>query len=803
MSKTNAELIQNAIESGGLQNEFGYFDSKTSAFVITNILTPKPWVNVMSNGDYGLVLSQAGGGFSWVQNSQLRRLTRWEQDLVLDNYGRWVYFMDTDGGEVFSTTYAPTRQKAEQDSVEHGLGYTTFRRRFGDLESEHTVFVPLDGSVEHGLIRITNHGTTPKQVRVGSYVEWFLGSQGEWHREFHRLFISVEATENAVLAWKRQGLDEGTRIPPEVPMVAFVGVDGLNGPTWFADRSQWIGREARIDRPEGLVSDIPSSVTGRWDDPIGAFRAEATIEPGETLEFGLTIGAAGNRSEALVEAGVTVATIKGRLEQAKSHFAKSCGQLGVSTGVPAFDMMNNAWLPHQAYTGRLVARSAYYQQGGAYGYRDQLQDSLSLLETEPDVTFRQLEIHAEAMYEDGGVRHWWHPETRIFAESHHSDTCLWLAFGMLAYLEETADFGLLEKPVRYLKHETQEFGRTGSMLDHCLNGIEHMLARRSSRGLPLIGSGDWNDGLSHAGIEGKGESVWVAMFGFHILLRMADVLEQVGERAKATRLRTEASALQTAVEAYAWDGDWYIAGTSDNGQPFGSKSNVEGQIFLNPQTWAAITGIGDPDRVVRALQSAKEQLVKPYGALLLAPAYKTVDPYVGYITRYSPGLRENGGVYSHASTWAVQAFAQAGDIDTAYAIYKGMMPPLRAAESAERYQAEPYVMPGNVDGPDSPYEGRAGWTWYTGSAAWMRRIALQSLLGVRATLAGLELNGRVPKDLGHVRVTRPFRGDTFDIEIEPGTEHRLIVDGKPHQGQVVAASGESLRRSIRLEATTP
>jgi cellobiose phosphorylase len=352
------------------------------------------------------------------------------------------------------------------------------------------------------------------------------------------------------------------------------------------------------------------------------------------------------------------------------------------------------------------------------------------------------------------VRHWWHPGTDIYADSRHSDTCLWLAFATLEYLDETADFGALEKPEPYLSRQAGGPGRTDSLLEHCLRGIERMLENRSHRGLPLIGGGDWNDGLSHAGLDGKGESVWLAMFAYGVLTRMADVL----------------------------------------GQPFGSHSCPEGAIFLNPQSWSVITGVATPERARRAMESVQEHLVKPYGTLLLHPAYRTVDPFVGYITRYAPGLRENGGVYSHASTWAVQAFAQLGDVETAYAIYKGMMPPLRAAHDADAYQAEPYVMPGNVDGPDSPYEGRAGWTWYTGSAAWMRRVALHWLLGIRPTFEGLRIEPELPQGLGPVKLIRPFRGDVLEIELHPGNGNRLTVDGRPHDGGGIAASGQGLRR---------
>jgi cellobiose phosphorylase len=385
--------------------------------------------------------------------------------------------------------------------------------------------------------------------------------------------------------------------------------------------------------------------------------------------------------------------------------------------------MCNSWLPYQAIAGRLFAKCAYYQQGGAYGYRDQLQDSLMLLDWDPAHTLLQLGRHAEAMYEDGGVRHWWHPGTDIFVRSHHSDTCLWLAFGVLAYLETTNDTAALDEDFAFLSRETEKPSSHGTLWAHCLRGIDRTLSKLSPRGLPLLGAGDWNDGLSHAGIEGIGESVWLAMFLFDILTRWQPFLEKTGQHDVARKFADAAVGLKQAVNDHAWDGEWYIAGTRDDGKPFGSHTCEEGKIFLNPQTWAVISGIAPPERVEQAMNSVRKHLLCPFGALLLQPAYSKVDPYIGYITRYAPGLRENGGVYSHASTWAIKAFTMIDDQETALAIYRGMLPPLRAEADVELYAAEPYVMPGNVDGPDSPYKGRAGWTWYTGSAAWMVRVA--------------------------------------------------------------------------------
>jgi len=380
-------------------------------------------------------------------------------------------------------------------------------------------------------------------------------------------------------------------------------------------------------------------------------------------------------------------------------------------------------LPYQAIACRMYARCAYYQQGGAYGFRDQLQDSLMLLDRDPRATLAQLGRNAEAMYEDGGVRHWWHPGTQIFSESHHSDTSLWLAYGTLEYLEATGDEAALQSRFKFLNRSTQRYGTGGSLWEHCLRGVDRALSMRSARGLPLIQAGDWNDGLSHAGLEGRGESVWLAMFLYDILQRWAPHLDKLEEHGTAARFRREAAQLREAVHEYAWDGEWYIGGTRDDGKPFGSRDCQEGRIFLNPQTWAVLSGIAPADRIESAMQAVRDQLLTPYGALLLKPAYKKVDPYIGYITRYAPGLRENGGVYSHASTWAALAFAKLADLETAQKIYRGMLPPLRSEANADLYAAEPYVMPGNIDGPDSPFAGRAGWTWYTGSAAWMVRIA--------------------------------------------------------------------------------
>jgi len=725
-----SDVLRSSVSGTGdrlFSNPYGYFDAGSKEFVITDVLTPRPWANVMSNDKYGLVLSQAGGGFSWADNCQLYRISRWEQDLVQDAYGRYLYIQDLDApSDLWSTTYQPTRRSADIDEVRHGLGSTTFIREFNGLRTEHTVFVPREDCAEVWIVEVQNLTDQPRRIRLGSYLEWHLGSIGDWHREFHRLFMESRGAGKTLVAWKHPGLVEHKRTEAQEPLRSFVSWSGVDGVLWVTDKQEWLGRAGSPAAPRAFFGDVSLSTTARWDEPVAGGLASIELGPNESRTIVITIGAAPSEAAALELSGKYDAD-SARIELAATlkGWHDRCAAMNVATGDEAIDFMSNSWLPYQAIAGRLWAKCAYYQQGGAYGYRDQLQDSLMLLDSDPARTLVQLGRHAEAMYEDGGVRHWWHPDTDIFVHSHHSDTCLWLSYGVLAYLDATGNTAALDDNYRFLSRETEKPGEQGSLWNHCLRGINRALSRRSSRGLPLLGAGDWNDGLSHAGIDGKGESVWMAMFLFDILKRFAPILRSLGQPETADRFESEAASLQAAVNEHAWDGEWYIAGTRDDGKPFGSHVCESGKIFLNPQTWAVITGIAPADRAERALLSVREHLLTDFGALLLQPAYSQVDPYIGYITRYAPGLRENGGVYSHASTWAVWAFAKAGDMDTAKAIYKGMLPQLRSQADADLYAAEPYVMPGNVDGPDSPYAGRAGWTWYTGSAAWMVRVAKQ------------------------------------------------------------------------------
>ncbi len=780
-------------------NLYGSFASDGREFTITNLATPMPWTNVMSNGKYGLVISQNGGGFSWGDNSQVSRITRWNQDLVEDRQGRFVFVQDlAHPDQLWSTTRQPVNAEAEAESVTHGLGYTIYAKSIAGIESTHTVFVPSDDPCEVWILRLRNTSGRVRELRVASYVEWQLGSSNDWHHEFHRLFYVSGREEGFVHARKLPGLPNESREQEPTQPMAFHSVHGMAVGNWLEDKSSFLGKPADLGRPGFLYGHQPELENPRWNDPVASGIGDVALAPGEERTLVFLIGTVDDVAAArkLVQK-YTVTTAVKELERVQEGWAEFCDRCKVETEDPAFDLMNNFWLKYQTLAARMVARCAYYQQGGAYGFRDQLQDSLAMLTLDSDITKKQILRHAEATYTDGAVRHWWHPDTPIFAESHHSDTPLWVSYATLAYLDETNDLSLLDERCRFLDRATQSLGPEGSLLDHCLLGIRRVLGLRSERGVPLIFSGDWNDGLSHAGIEGKGESFWLGMFLYDILNRWTPVLSENGYGDIAAEFKTAKDEILAAVNEYGWDGDWYLQGTRDDRLPLGSASCDAGRIFLNPQTWSVISGIAPADRANKAMDAARSHLLESYGALLLSPAFSRLDPNVGYITRYAPGLRENGGVYSHASTWMIQALAMSGHQDEARTLYRDMLP--CNGRDAEHYSAEPYVMPGNVDGPDSPFEGRAGWTWYTGSSAWMYRMALDWICGVRASRAGLIVDPKSGASPLNYKLSRTFRGDKFVFDVAgQGSKCEIECRTATINGKVLQSTGSGAEHHVRV-----
>lgn len=785
-----------------LGNTYGSFTDGGRAFRITNPATPMPWINVISNGRFGLTISQNGGGFSFYDDAQHCVITRWEMDLIRDCSGKFLYLMDTASGEVWSVAPTPTGCTHDEYSCTHEIGATTFNTLKSGIRAKWTLSVAPDCGAEIWLLELTNTGTTPRSIRACSYLEWCCGVAPDTKREFHRLFIETthDTKRDAIFATKNMW-----DIPPKSEKDhwnqhwPYAAAHTARGPFTAkmaqADKEAFIGRYGTTARPKGLVAGSTVGGFGRFADQCAAMGGDLTLAPGATAKLHFVIAIGQNIAEAggIIDRFGTFEAAEAAVDRTRSEWLARVQSTKVATESDEFNLLNNYWLPYQAISGRLWGRTGYYQQSGAFGFRDQLQDTHVWLPIDPKRCIEHIWYAATRQFEDGSVNHWWHALADFGNHTACSDDYLWLPFLTSSYIKETGDFACLDKVIPFKNggFRTPRKGEptSGTLTEHCKRSIARAFSRLSERGLPHIGSCDWNDGLSAMGIEEKGESVWLAMFLCQVLAEFGAILEKTGHEADAREYAKKRHDLIAAINQHAWDGEYYRCATKDSGEWIGASSCAEGKIHLNPQTWSILADIADDNRAALAWSSAKSRLMMPYGPLLLAPAYTVPDRDIGYITRYSPGSRENGGVYMHAATWALMAACKRKDVETAGRIWKSISPAARG-QKAESYFAEPYVMPGNVDGPLSTTPGRAGWTWYTGSAAWTNKVAMEWVLGIRPTLKGLEIDPCPPRELGEVRVERTWRGVrikvSFDAkDFEAGMKPVLTINGAPIKGNVI------------------
>ncbi|HET9493197.1 MAG TPA: glycosyl transferase family 36 [Chloroflexia bacterium] len=779
-------------------NGYGHFTDDGREYVITRPDTPMPWINVISNGDYGMAISEAGSGYSWRTHASLNRITRWDQDLIRDEWGKYIYVRDAESGEFWSVGRQPCGQELDEYRVRHGMGYTVIESRRGEIECQVTYTVPLGEPCELWLVRLHNRGSRARRLQLFTYFEWLLGAAPDWHREFHRIFIETAYDDDhgVLLAtkvlWDLPG-QQGPHWNRSWPYVAFHSASVL--PVGFdTDKRAFLGRNGRLAAPQALREGSSRRTAGRWGDPVGSLQVAVDLEAGGTSEVVFVLGAAdsSDQARALARKYREAAAGESALSEVREFWADLCGRMFVETPDDALNLMANGWLQYQAICGRLWGRTAYYQAGGAYGFRDQLQDSLVwLLLGKPDKTLEQIRLHAAHQFQEGIVLHWWHPLAETGLRSNYSDDLLWLPFVVLRYIEETGETVCLDEVIPFYDEGS------ASLREHCMRAFEVALGRRSERGLPLILEGDWNDGLNAVGAGGKGESVWMAHFLYGLLRDWAAL--PATEESTRQRFEAEADALRRATNEHAWDGAWYWRATTDSGKLLGSSQSPEGQIFLNAQTWSVLSGLAPDDRAKQAMASARERLYTRYGALLLEPAYQVPDADVGYLSRYAPGTRENGGVYVHASCWAVLAERRMNGAESAYRLWRTFCPPLRG-EQPDRYMAEPYVMPGNVDGPLSEMPGRGGWTWYTGSGQWYLRCLVEGVLGVRAEIGGLRVDRDLPADWQSFRMVRRFRGATYDISVRrAGAEQPVCkVDGKPWDGELLPLADPGSTQRVEI-----
>ncbi len=717
---------------------------------------PAPWVNVIANPRFGTVVSDGGSSYTWCENAHELRLTPWHNDPVTDDGGEVLYLRDEESGHVWHPTSLPAADDAAAGSphvTRHGFGYSVFEHEAGGIRSELTVFVATDAAVKFSRLVLRNDGTASRELSVTAYVEWVLGDQRA--KTASHIQTEVAADSGAVLARNRYSNHFGD-------WVGFLDVDEADrlAGTMTCDRAEFIGRNGSLHRPAALRRAHLSGRSGVALDPCAAIQVPVRLAPGESRQvcFRLGMGRSLDEVQQLVRRFRGRAAVQQALADVHAHWKHLLGAVQVRTPDAALDLLANGWLVYQTLGCRMLARSGYYQSGGAFGFRDQLQDAMALVHARPQVLRDHLVTCAGRQFVAGDVQHWWHPPWGHGVRTHISDDYLWLPLALCRYVEVTNDTGVLDEQVSFLEGpplapEQESWydlparsGRSASLFDHAALAVQHGL-RFGSHGLPLMGGGDWNDGMNRVGRGGQGESVWLGFFLCEVLRQFAPLARQRGDDALAQRCDSERQALRERLEASAWDGQWYRRAWFDDGTPLGSRESPECRIDAIAQSWSVLAGDTDTARTRAAMASLAQRLVRPEAMLvqLLDPPFDGKGPDPGYIAGYLPGVRENGAQYTHAALWAVLATALHGDGDRAFALYQ-MINPLTHASSPsaiERYKVEPYVVAADVYTADGQL-GRGGWTWYTGSASWMYRIGVETLLGFTKRGDELLINPCIP-----------------------------------------------------------
>jgi cyclic beta-1,2-glucan synthetase len=796
-------------------NGLGGFASDGSEYVVVlgeGQWTPAPWVNVVSNSSLGFCVSESGSGYSWAENSRENQLTPWSNDPVADRPGEVLYVRDEESGQVWGPTALPIRDDTAGYLVRHGPGYSEFEHTSRGIALHLHQTVPLEDPVKISRLRLRNLSGRHRRLSVTAYVEWVLGTTRSVTST--QIVTARDEETGAMLARNPWNVDFGDR-------VAFADL-GAGPVTVTGDRAEFLGRHGSVDDPAALrLTRKLSGAVGVGYDPCAAIQRSLVLAPNEGAEVVFLLGQGNDDGEArrLVERYRRTDLEEVRAQVA-ARWSDILGAVRVKTPDRSFDLMINQWLLYQTLACRVLGRTAFYQSGGAFGFRDQLQDVMALVIPMRDTTREHLLRAAGHQFEEGDVLHWWHEPTGKGVRTRISDDYLWLPYAVAHYVEVTGDQDLLAQVVPYLQgtklapDEDEIFfapdrsSTEGTMFDHCRRALDRALSRLGSRGLPLIGTGDWNDGFDRVGREGRGESVWLGWFLEANLRRFADIADDLGEAKLAARWRQGGLRLRASLETEAWDGDWYRRAFFDDGTPLGSSVNPECRIDSIAQSWSVIHDGAPIERARRAMDSVEEYLVHRGDGLVLlfTPPFDSWEVDPGYIKGYLPGIRENGGQYTHAAIWCVIAFATLGDGDRAGELF-GLLNPINHASTRagiHRYRVEPYVAAADVYS-EAPHVGRGGWTWYTGSAGWMYRAGMEWILGFRLRGARLLVDPCIPRAWKGFVISFRYHSSRYEIDVSnpdgvskgvagltmdgatvpPGSELELVDDGFTHHVQVI------------------
>jgi cellobiose phosphorylase len=758
-------------------------------------VTPAPWVNVLANPHFGTVVSENGSAYTWSGNSHEFRLTPWHNDSVSDFGGEAFYLRDEERGHFWSPMPHPIRGTTPY-VTRHGFGYTVFEHTERGISSEVWVYVAIDASVKFTVIKVRNRSGRSRRLSVSGYVEWVLGEMRP--KTAMHVITEVDPQSGALFAHNPYNAEFGKR-------VAFFNVDHATR-TVSADRTEFLGRNGTLAHPAAMTRSHLSGKVGAGLDPCAAIYVAFDLDDGEEREIVFTLGTGQDADDAvgLARRFRNSAAARKTLEAVWHYWSKTLGAVQIETPDLSVNFLANGWLLYQTLTCRLWGRSGHYQSGGAFGFRDQLQDTMSLAHTEQRLVREHLLLCAGRQFSEGDVQHWWHPPTGRGVRTRCSDDFLWLPLATCRYVQSTGDIGVLDEPINFIKgrsvnpEEDSYFdlpvrsGETASLYDHCVRAILKGL-RFGEHGLPLIGSGDWNDGMNMIGHKGTGESVWLAFFMCDVLIRFSVIAQLRGDLDFSNKCEGEVDKLRRNIEQHAWDGEWYLRAYFDDGTPLGSSKSPECRIDSIAQSWSVLSGAGDREHSRMAMEAVDKYLVRRADSLiqLLDPPFDKSNLNPGYIKGYVPGVRENGGQYTHAAIWAAMAFASLGDSRRAWELL-AMINPVnhgKSAEGIEKYKVEPYVVAADVYAV-SPHTGRGGWTWYTGSAAWMYRLIMESLLGIILEGDKLSFEPCLPADWDGFTVHYRFRETIYQIRIiqkKAGEKEAMTVslDGVVQQGNAI------------------